>query len=323
MSILLALAGFGILSWYSLCGTGCSYLRGDILGVDLKILGYVLLFLVLLFTVLRDGGMLRILLAAALGAEVFLLAFQFREEVFCPWCIAFALAVLALFAVNHERPSHWKSGYDRLFRSLGEVTLPELGIRRFPLWVPAGLGFAVVFLFFAGVSNPPEGLGRHVPVFGRGPVEIRLYSDYFCRPCQALESRIRPLLEDLVRKYRVRFVQVPNHPLTDPYFYRYLTAVNGGMGYSGALDVSHVLYQCASAALDEAVLDRILRDLGIPAVPYDTTLTMAERNWLLREDGIFATPCLVIRKPGLGAEKYQGADKAEQALRGLDHAMTD
>ena len=315
--VFLALAGFGVLAYYSLCDTECRYLRGDILGVDLKILGYVFLSLVLLFIIRKDRGALGILLAAALGVEGFLVFFQVREEVFCPWCLAFALVVLLLFAVNYERPSRWEKGYDRLLRSLGEVSLPEIGIRRFPLWVPAGLGFALVFLSLTGVSNPPEGLGRHVPVFGRGPVEVRLYTDYFCRPCQALEPRIYPLLEKLIHRYRIRFVQVPHHSLTDRYFYRYLAAVNGGAGFARALEIRQILFQCAAAPVDEAVLDRVFQRLGIAMVPYDTSLTMAERDWMLRDDKVVATPTLVVLRPGSAVERHRGLEGVEKALRDL------
>ncbi|HPQ60571.1 MAG TPA: hypothetical protein PLR43_03520 [Syntrophales bacterium] len=313
----LTLAGFGALSFYTLCGSDCSYLRGDILGVDLKILGYVFLSLVLLFTFLRDRGALRVLLASALGMEAFLVAFQVRERVFCPWCIAFALVVVALFAVNHERPSFWKNRFDRILRSPGEASFPELGIERFPLWVPAGLGFALVFLFFTGVSNPPEGVGRHVPAFGRGPVEVRLYSDYFCRPCQALEPRIGPLLERLVYRARIRFVQVPNHPLTDPYYRRYLGVVNGGAGFKGALEARRALYRCAAAGVGADVLDRVLEALGLAAAPFDGGPTLADRDWMIREDRIFSTPLLVIRRPGGVPEKFRGVEQVEKALKAL------
>ncbi|PKN89007.1 MAG: hypothetical protein CVU51_02480 [Deltaproteobacteria bacterium HGW-Deltaproteobacteria-1] len=36
LTILLALVGIGIMAYYDYCDTTCSYLKGDILGIDLK-----------------------------------------------------------------------------------------------------------------------------------------------------------------------------------------------------------------------------------------------------------------------------------------------
>ena len=40
ITILFAVIGIGIVAFYAVCDTSCSYLRGDIFGIDLKYIGF-------------------------------------------------------------------------------------------------------------------------------------------------------------------------------------------------------------------------------------------------------------------------------------------
>ena len=97
-TIILGLAGIGIMAAYSLCSESCVYLRGSMLGLDLKYLG-----IIYMGTILATGGFGKnaacaILLSLGLGGEVFLLGFQIMNGVYCPYCLAFAAVFLCLFS---------------------------------------------------------------------------------------------------------------------------------------------------------------------------------------------------------------------------------
>ncbi|MHB8139500.1 MAG: hypothetical protein ACYDGO_14105, partial [Smithellaceae bacterium] len=100
----LALIGIALMFFYAVCDTSCSYLKGDIVGIDLKYIGIGYMLAIIVFALSKQTALVRILLASGIGVEVYLVAFQFREDVFCPFCIAFGAVVVAAFFLNYERP---------------------------------------------------------------------------------------------------------------------------------------------------------------------------------------------------------------------------
>jgi uncharacterized membrane protein len=114
VNIAFPLVGIGLMIVYKVCDTSCSYLQGTFLGVDLKIVG--ILFMVILLAaallpvsrypvpvnLLRTG-----MLSAALGGEILLVRFQIVQDTYCPFCLAFGLCVLFLFAANFGRMNRY------------------------------------------------------------------------------------------------------------------------------------------------------------------------------------------------------------------------
>ena len=47
-------------------------------------------------------------------------------------------------------------------------------------------------LIVAGIGSTAE-QDPPFPSYGSGPVEVRLYTDYFCPPCRAMEPAVEPL----------------------------------------------------------------------------------------------------------------------------------
>lgn len=82
ITIALALTGIGLMMYYDYCDTSCSYLKGDILGIDLKWVGVVFMTAIIAFAVFRQTPLVRTLLAAGLGVEVYLYAFQLQNDVY-------------------------------------------------------------------------------------------------------------------------------------------------------------------------------------------------------------------------------------------------
>lgn len=106
-NIILPVIGIGLMIFYEICDTSCSYLRGTFLGVDLKIIG-ILFMAVLLAMALPPASRYKIpvnylrtmMLSSAVGGEVLLVRFQIVHDTFCPFCLAFGMCVLTLFAIN-------------------------------------------------------------------------------------------------------------------------------------------------------------------------------------------------------------------------------
>ena len=102
--------GVGLMIAYGVCDTSCSSLRGTFLGVDLKVIG--ILYMALLFALILPIAsryttfvehLRTMMLSGALGGEVLLVRFQIVHDIYCPFCLAFGLCVVALFAANFTK----------------------------------------------------------------------------------------------------------------------------------------------------------------------------------------------------------------------------
>lgn len=110
INITIPVIGIGLILFYEICGTSCSYLQGTLVGINLKYIGILFMAILLamslppLFRFENPVNQLRsILLSAAIGGEIVLVHFQIIHEVFCPFCLAFGLCVLVLFASNFTK----------------------------------------------------------------------------------------------------------------------------------------------------------------------------------------------------------------------------
>ena len=110
VDILLPVIGLGLVIFYQICDTACSSLQGTLLGVDLKVVGILFMTSLLAIVALQrtrfssPARHLRtLMLAGALGGEVLLVRFQIVHETYCPFCLAFGLCIVLLFAANFPR----------------------------------------------------------------------------------------------------------------------------------------------------------------------------------------------------------------------------
>ena len=64
-TIVPALAGIAIMAYYDYCDTACSYLQGDIFGIDLQWIGISYMAIIIAFAAFQQISYVRALLAAA------------------------------------------------------------------------------------------------------------------------------------------------------------------------------------------------------------------------------------------------------------------
>ena len=179
-------------------------------------------------------------------------------------------------------------------------------------------GLIVAGIGFAAEQDPP------FPSYGSGPVEVRLYTDYFCPPCRAMEPAMEPLLKDLLKKNAIRLtlVDVPFSQHTLLYARNFLFALKENNDLDHAFRVRNILLE-ASTQKDVTTQERIealFREKGIPFsiffATFDAKPTFDRYNALLKEDKINATPtCVVIRN---GQKKaFVGGPDIVNALKAL------
>ena len=295
LTIVLALTGIAITVAYAFCLGACSYLKGDILGIDLKYLGIFYMVIVLLLAWFRKPVLSLLLLAFGAGGELFLIGYQMHSGVYCRYCLAFGATILLALAVNFERN------------------------RKVLVALAAAAGLLFFLLFFSGSVTPVYAAEPVMPAFGRGPVEVRLYTDYFCGPCLAEEAEVISLVSELVGKnlIRVLFIDTPIHPETVLFANYFLAALNAQNDFPQALAARGALFEAARQEITEmGALEAFLKTKGVTFRPYDTAPVFKIFGNYLKEDRIRSTPSCVILGPQ-GKKTLTGKDEIPKGLRGL------
>ena len=117
LNIILPVIGMGLMIYYEVCDTICAYISGYFLGIDLKIIGILFMAVLLILTIpavssykTPVGHLRTMMLAGAMGGEVILFRFQVIHETFCPFCLAFGLCLLILFAIHFRVMNKYLAG---------------------------------------------------------------------------------------------------------------------------------------------------------------------------------------------------------------------
>ncbi len=293
---ILAVINLGILFYYTICDTACLYLKGDLAGLDMKYAGALLMFILLLLIVLNKPILSLVLLSVGVGGEIFLVVFQIKHATYCPYCLAFGVVLLTMLAINFNK-------------------------RHIPLMALSLLLGLLVFLFAFSGSVTPAFAGESTPAtFGSGPVRVRLYTDYFCVPCRAVEPEIEAVLSDLLQKNAIRLtlVDTPVHKETPLYarYFLYLLHENQP-GFVQAFQIRSLLFEAASQNINApAALEDFLTKKGLKFRPYDVMATFKTLDSYIREDKIRSTPSCAVQ--GLkGKEVFVGGANIIKGLKGI------
>ncbi len=329
-TIVLALIGIGIMAYYDYCDTTCSYLKGDIFGIDLKWVGIAYMIAIIVFAVFKQTPFVRVLLAAGLGVEVHLYAFQLQNDVYCPFCLAFSVMLILSFIINYEVPFAWRENRRRMWLYfLGEVNIPMFKINKLPLLLVSVLGYLTILLTFNGSVTPAYGQDsvRGIPSLGKGPYEVMMFADYFCPPCRRIDTKAEPLLKELLAtgQVKITFIDVPFSRATPIYAKYYLYAVNADARANNVLHVRRMLFDAAQirSIQTEEALVAYLKEQNISWGKYDEKPIFPLMNEVIKKNIIGATPTCAIRYSVADVKKYIGDDKIWDGLTKLkEHLAT-
>ena len=186
----------------------------------------------------------------------------------------------------------------------------------------AGVGLALFLLFFSVSPRPVPAAEPPLPAFGKGPVEVRIYTDYFCEPCQGEEAEVMALIPELVNKnlIRVIFIDTPIHKEKTIMFAGYfLSALNAreNKELRQAITLRAMLFEAAAQEITgKEALELFLKNKGITLRPFDPAPVFKIYSRYLQEDRINSTPTCVIAGPQ-GKQSLTGKDEILKALRNL------
>ncbi len=174
---------------------------------------------------------------------------------------------------------------------------------------------------FAATARAPKKSQQQpaYPIYGDGPVEVRLYTDYFCLPCRAMKPEIDPVLKELVESNKVRLVMIdmPNSKDSVEYSKEYLRCLHI---YTNDIETAIALKSHFHFAAEHGypINDylnsmKIARSKGRDA---NISAVLSYYNAKISEDQVRATPTCIIEEEGK-KESYVGRDKIIQALKNL------
>lgn len=298
LTLALAAVGVGLVVFYIYCATSCVYLKGSILGLDIKYLGLIYLGAVMLLCLAGRDMLLALLLSFGIGSEVFLVGYQIKSGVYCPYCLGLAVIIVLMFAVNFDRA-------------------------RSRLMIVASLaGFVLFFFLFSGSLTPAyadENGG--ISSFGSGKVTVRLYTDYFCGPCNSLEGDLEGIIVDLMKKkiIHITFIDTPIHKETPLYAKYFLYILNEKRDFEHAIAARRVLFEAAQTNIvNPGELESFLAKKGIRYKPFEVRPAFGIYEKYIREDGITSTPSCVV---SIGDERKKFKTPAEilEALKGYQN----
>jgi thiol-disulfide isomerase/thioredoxin len=295
LTILLALTGITITLAYAICLGACRYLKGDILGIDLKYLGIFYMAVIFVLAWLRKPLLCLLLLSFGAGGEIFLVGYQVQSGVYCPYCLAFGATILLALAVN----------FDRNRKALSALA--------------AAAGLLFFLLFFSGSATPLYAAEPVTTAFGRGAIEVRIYTDYFCGPCQDEEKEAISHITELVEKNLVRviFIDTPVHQETVFYAGYFLAALNAKADFRQAVAARGALFEAAGKRIEgKEAMEAFLKKKGIEIRPFDTAPVFKLFGNYLKEDKINSTPTCVIIGPQ-GKQTLIGKEEITKGLRSL------
>ena len=271
------LVGIAIVLLYDLCEESCTYLRGSILGLNLKYFGIIYIGILTLFNLINRKIIFLFLLSIGIGTELYLIGFQLVNDIYCYYCLSFGAVIFLLFLLNFEKPK-------KIFISVSIV-----------------LGFILFSFFFKGSATPVYAEDIVMPSFGDGKIQVRLYTDYFCNPCRELEPQIEPLIIELVEKdtITITFVDTPIQPQTTFYAKYFLYILNENKDFKHALHARSVLFEAAKEKIKKSEkLESFIKKKGIRFKPFDEKPTFGVFSTYLKEDKINSTPTCIILKEG-------------------------
>ncbi len=288
LTIVLALGAMGIEFYYSICGGSCSYLRGDVFGIGLQYIGIVFMIAVIVLSITKKDLLLLLLLSAGVGVEIYLVGFQVWFDTYCMYCLIFGGVLVAQFSINFDRKK-WKTA----------LLCMVAALLIFPL-------------VFHGSVTPSYAADEVMPpTFGRGPTQVRLYTDYFCPPCRTMEANIEPVLLELVNKdlITLTFIDTPFYQYSSMYAKYFLYAMHEKKDIDTALTTWNVLITSAAQNIrDKTKLEDALRNKTVAFRTFETKPVLDTFGALLQIDKIEATPSCVVEKSGRKALYKGGAD---------------
>lgn len=183
-------------------------------------------------------------------------------------------------------------------------------------------GFLAKDKVYAKLAEMGVGQQQSEAVFtrGSGPVEVLLYTDYFCPPCQRLEPVLDEKLPELAASgAKITFVDAPFNRRSSLYARYFLYAAKASSSLESVMHARNVLFGLAEEKEVESEKEMLqaLKENNVDIKLFDTQPLVNQWKQIMKKYNLRTTPTCVIIKPGEEPEQYRGDKAIPEALDNL------
>lgn len=152
---------------------------------------------------------------------------------------------------------------------------------------------------------------------GAGPIEVLIFADYFCPPCQRVEPYLDKALQELVPMgVQVTFVDMPYSRLAPLYGRYFLYAAKAAPSLEALLHARDILFQIAknnSVASDQEMV-QALKEKEVAITYFDIRPSLSRWGEIIKEHNVRSTPTCIIIQPGQDPQQHVGSQEIPEAI---------
>lgn len=187
------------------------------------------------------------------------------------------------------------------------------------------LALLVIFYFFTTFSltvfsaSVKAAENYKVPSYGSGPVELIIFTDYFCESCQPLENEFEAVLKKLLAKGEVKitFVDIPiPGNLSSPLFTKYfLYAAQAEAGYVNAIKAREFIFKMAGQnSITEGAIEKTFKTEGIAFKIFNYKPALVESKILISRNKVSKAPTYILKYPQKDARRFTNLEQIRKIL---------
>jgi thiol-disulfide isomerase/thioredoxin len=166
-----------------------------------------------------------------------------------------------------------------------------------------------------------------VPSYGSGPVELIIFTDYFCEPCQSLERELEAIQDKLLARGEVKitFVDIPiPGNLSSHIFTKYfLYAAQAETGYVNAIKARKLIFKIArqNSITDDAI-EKTFKAEGISFKIFNYKPILVESKILISKHKVNKAPSYILKYPQKEIRKFTDPEQIRKVLLPELQALT-
>lgn len=175
----------------------------------------------------------------------------------------------------------------------------------------------ILWVLLSPISGPATEVSESIFSHGSGPIEVFVFTDYFCPPCQGVEPYLEKALTDLNRLgAKITFVDKPIHRITLLYSRYFLYATKTADSFSEILRIRRVLFDIAKTkdVDSEGELFQKLKANNINLALIDVKPIFDQWVELVERFGVRSTPTCIVKRPGKKLMMYAGSRKIPEGI---------
>jgi thiol-disulfide isomerase/thioredoxin len=184
----------------------------------------------------------------------------------------------------------------------------------------------ITFMMIISVPAPADDTTGKIYSDSSIPVDIFIFSDYFCPPCQSIEPYLEYALTKLHQSgARINFVDMPINAMTPVFSKYYLYAINAADSFNEKLIVRNALFDIARTMKvgSESELIRILKKKRINLAPLDFKPIFDQWAALIKRFSVKSTPTCVVIRPGQENVTFTGSREIPEGIDQLLKTLPD